>query len=150
MGHGHGTTASVDLEFAKDITIGRGGLGDEDADVSPAGRLRQLEVVHRAARRRQRLQGAPIPGVVGNLNGAFGGAADPVENHSVEGAGGAQIDVHPFGSVARRLPGGGEVERAAHLDARVVVEECQLAHAPLRARAALIRHAVEARVRGGG
>src|ERR1035437_3537508 len=142
--------APVDFEFAEDVTIGRRGSGEEDSDVPSARGLGKFEVIRQAAGRGKRLQRAPAFGVAGNLDRACGGAADPVENHAIESAGGAEIDVDPLLAVARGLPGGSEVERSAYLDALVVAEEPEFADAPLGARAAFICHAVEAGVRGRG
>ena len=75
------TAASPDFQFAEDVAFGRGGLGHEHADIAGGGGLREFDVGGV-----ERVQGRPGFGIVGDLQCAFGGAADPGERDAVEGA----------------------------------------------------------------
>ena len=67
-----------------------------------------------------------------------------MQNHAIEGADGAQIDLDPLGSIARALPGAGEIVRTAEIHPQPLREGVEGGHPPAGHRGGFDLDAVEA------
>ena len=74
----------------------------------------------------ERLQCLPLFAVIGDLDFAFGGAANPVELDAVNGADCAKVHAYPLFTAARAHPGAREDVWACDADFTVVVKERDL------------------------
>ncbi len=125
----HHASPAVNFQLAQNVALRRGRLGHEHADVAAALRP-ELEVVGEAGCGWQRLDSLPRGGVLRNLDRSFGRPADPVQRDAVEGAGRAQIHVHPLRGRPRAHPRAGEMVWAACLDHRALVAQDHFADRP--------------------
>ena len=87
--------------------------------------------------------------IVGDLEGAFGGRADPGQGDAVELGWSAEVHIDPLLGGSRAHPRAGEIVGAAEVHLFVFVEKFELADLPLEGTAVIEGYSVEAAVRGG-
>ncbi len=127
----HGTALAPHFELAQNVWLVGLRLGQHHAHPAGMRGAGEANVVDGAGGGGQGLQSVPFAAVIGDLDGSFGGAADPVERDAIEAARRAQIHRHPLIARGGAHPGTREFVRAAGMHGRLGMAEREFGNPPV-------------------